>query len=73
MKNTFIILKGGEKQMTKEEFKPRDPDFKGEIPVAAWLNKDSDGNSFISVAIGNRAKLVPAEDVVEKEMEDIFN
>ncbi len=73
MKNKFIKLKGGNRKVSNEEFKGRKPDFKGEIPVAAWLNKDSDDIYFISVAIGNRVKLVPAEDVVEKEIEDIFD
>ncbi len=59
--------------MTKDEFKPRDPDFKGEIGVAAWLNKDRDGKSYLSVVIGNRAKLVPVEPVAEEEIEDILN
>lgn len=72
MKNK-LKLKGGKRKMPNEEFKGRKPDFKGEIQVAGWLNKDSDGNCFISVAIGNRVKLVPAEDVVEKEIEDIFD
>jgi hypothetical protein len=59
--------------MSNEEFIGRKPDFKGEIPVAAWLNKDSDGNSFISVAIGSRVRLEPARDEVEKEIENIFD
>lgn len=35
------------------------PDLKGTIDVAAWWNTDAEGNSYLSVKIGDRVKLLP--------------
>jgi hypothetical protein len=37
------------------------PDLKGTIDVAAWWNTDTEGNTYLAVQIGNRAKLVKNE------------
>lgn len=34
------------------------PDLKGSIEVAAWWNTDAEGNSYLSVKLGDRIKLV---------------
>ena len=43
------------------------PDFKGTLDVAAWENTDAEGNTYLSVQIGNRAKLVPNEQKKEDQ------
>ena len=45
--------------MEQEKFKGTKPDFKGRLEVAAWVNTDSDGNTYLSVVLGNRARLLP--------------
>ncbi len=44
------------------------PDYKGTIEVAAWWNTDADGNKFLSVQIGHRAKLVKNEQKLDSQM-----
>ena len=43
------------------------PDLKGTIDVAAWWNTDAEGNTYLSVQIGNRAKLLPNEQKTEDQ------
>ena len=43
------------------------PDLKGTIDVAAWWNTDAEGNTYLSVQIGNRAKLVVNEQKNENQ------
>ena len=35
------------------------PDLKGSLDVAAWWNTDADGNTYLSVKLGDRMKLLP--------------
>lgn len=55
--------------MEQREVKGRKPDYKGTIDVAAWFNEDQEGNTYLSVVLGNRAKLVPNG----QKQEDQFN
>ena len=72
MKNKFTKLKGGKRKMQKEkQVKGKKPDFGGTLDVAAWENTDSDGNTYLSVVLGNRAKLLPVEQQIE--IEDIYS
>ena len=55
--------------MENSEVKGDKPDFKGTLDVAAWLNTDSDGNTYLSVVLGNRAKLLPNEQKQQNQLE----
>jgi uncharacterized protein (DUF736 family) len=71
MKNTFTQLKGGDRTMAfrnLSEIKPASevaanggdkPDFRGFLDVAAWVNTDAAGNSYLSIKVSDRIKLVP--------------
>ena len=61
MKNTFIKLKGGNSKMQKTQEKGDMPDHKGNVNVAAWYNTDKNGNTYLSVVLGNRVNLFPVE------------
>ena len=70
MKNTLNkAAKEVSDQMEKQVVKGEKPDYKGTLDVAAWFNKDGNGNTYLSVALGNRIKLVPNEE----KLEDQFN
>ena len=43
-----------------EESKEK-PDFTGKLEVAAWINKDKNGKTFLSIKIGNYANLFKNE------------
>ncbi len=45
--------------MANSNFKGDKPDFKGCLGVAAWFNTDQDGNTYLSVKLGDRLKLLP--------------
>ncbi len=53
--------------MEQREVKGNKPDYKGTIDVAAWFNKAQDGNTYLAVVLGNRAKLVPNGDKIEED------
>ncbi len=53
--------------MTTSNGKGDKPDFKGSLDVAAWFNTDSDGNTYLSVVLGNRIKLVKNEQKLEDQ------
>lgn len=36
-----------------EGFKPREPDYKGLIDVAAWISETKEGKTMITLKIGN--------------------
>jgi hypothetical protein len=46
---------------TKEGFKARQPDYKGRLDVAAWVNKDKNGKQYIAVKIANNVNLFKNE------------
>ncbi|MCK5125529.1 MAG: hypothetical protein KAR42_04675 [candidate division Zixibacteria bacterium] len=60
--------------MQKEnKFKGRMPDFKGSIDVVTWENTNNEGETYLSVVLGTRAKLVPFEkQKAEQGFEDIY-
>jgi len=62
MKNHQYSCKEVNGKMSQQEVKGDKPDFKGTLDVAAWSNTDSDGNTYLSVVLGNRAKLLPNPD-----------
>lgn len=45
--------------MENGNFKASKPDFKGCLEVAAWFNTDQEGNTYLSVKLGDRLKLLP--------------
>lgn len=53
--------------MNKQKAKGSKPDFKGALDVAAWFNTDSDGNTYLSVVLGNRIKLIKNEQKLEDQ------
>lgn len=55
--------------MNNQNGKGDKPDLKGTLDVAAWENTDSDGNKFLSVVIGNRARLVLNEQKQQDQLE----
>ena len=55
--------------MNNQNGKGDKPDFKGTLDVAAWFNTDSDGKTYLSVVIGNRARLVPNEQKQQDQLE----
>ena len=67
MKNTFkkVVRRCRTNGYTKA--KGDRPDFKGTLDVAAWFNTDSDGETYLSIVIGNRAKLVPNTDKAQDQ------
>ena len=68
MKNHQYSCKEVENEMAKEEFKGNKPDMKGTLDVAAWYNTDSDGNTYLSVVLGNRIKLVKNEQKLDDQL-----
>lgn len=53
--------------MAQLEIKGDKPDFKGSLDVAAWFNTDGDGNTYLSVVLGNRVKLLPNQQKQEDQ------
>lgn len=66
MKNTFKKVVWCRK-MDTQKVKGDKPDSKGSLDVAAWFNTDSDGEIYLSVVIGNRARLVPNADKTQDQ------
>ena len=63
MKNNQYSRKEVNSTMAQENrTRGEKPDYKGTIDVAAWFNTDADGNTYLSVVLGNRAKLLRNED-----------
>lgn len=46
---------------------PRQPDYRGKLDVAAWINQDKNGNNFLSVKIADNVNLFKNEPKVEKK------
>lgn len=48
--------------MTEEKKQPKEkPDYTGNLDVAAWINTDKNGKTFLSVKIGSFANLFKNE------------
>ena len=69
MKNTFKKAVRRWMKMAKANGRGDKPDFKGTLDVAAWFNTDKDGKTYLSVVLGNRAKLVPNGQKLEDHFE----
>jgi len=41
----------------QKKLKYDDPHFRGSLDIAAWLNKDKNGNTYITIKIGQYANL----------------
>ena len=67
MKNHQYSCKEVHEEMEQNEFKGNKPDYKGSLHVAAWFNTDKDGNTYLSVVLGNRVKLLPNEQKLEDQ------
>lgn len=52
-----------------DEKKPgKQPDYRGKLDVAAWLNKDKNGKTYISVKMSNNVNLFKNEPRVKEEL-----
>lgn len=69
MKNKFKALKGGKTKMNQTEIKGEKPDYTGKLEVSAWLKKDKNNKTYLSVKIGSYANLFKNE----LKIEDQFN
>lgn len=45
----------------------RQPDFKGKLDVACWVNKDKNGKKYLSVKIANNVNLFKNEPKPKEE------
>ena len=52
-----------------QEKKPRQPDFKGKLDVAGWVNIDKNGKSYLSIKIANNVNLFKNEPKPKKELD----
>ena len=68
MKNHQYSCKEVKQKMAQEEVKGNKPDFKGALDVAAWSNRDRDGNTYLSVVLGNRIKLIKNEQKLDDQL-----
>ena len=52
----------------KEQKQPgKQPDYKGKMDVAAWLNEDKNGKTYISVKLDNKVNLFKNEPKPKEE------
>lgn len=61
MKNTFNRVERRSKKMTESEIKGNKPDYTGKLDVAAWVNKDKHGKTYLSVKVGSYVNLFKNE------------
>lgn len=51
--------------------KPRKPDMKGRINVAAWKKTDKNGEEYWSVKLGQYFNLFPNKDIGKSDDDDV--
>lgn len=57
-----------EKKMTEnEEKKGKQPDYRGKLDVAAWINKDKNDKAYLSVKLDNKVNLFKNEPKPKEE------
>ena len=55
-----------DQNQTQEKQPARKPDYKGKMDVAAWLNKDKNGKTYISVKLATNFNMFKNEPQIRK-------